>query len=305
MQYSNMAVNPVSLGKRTLLNRQAFATSGMAFRMPRITPNQLFPRSALANEGDKGNGEEPLTEEPLTPKHEYEFGSSYGLLGEPDIYQGYYRGMNRNDMLAFLEDKYYEGVESGEIEEGATDWNWRGAFEEYREKFKIPPKELRRLEGLPAGEMPDPTLGMEEGQTNLAGFGLLDSVNQTGLAIQKGDIKGSIVHGLSAIAKGIALPGQIAKSVMIDPLVKGFHLAKGALSAPANSGSSVASGTGVSGLSGPMGLAAVDPGLADIGVNPDMGFGDGLAGFGDGLGSAGGMGHGPAGDGGFGEGPGW
>ena len=125
----------------------------------------------------------------------------------------------------------------------------------------------------------DPTSGMVEGQTNVGGFSPIANANQAGLDAQAGNIPGAVGHGLLALGQStIGLPATVLGTIANT----GYNAVKGALGlgAPANSGSAVASGTGISGLSGPMGLEGELAGLNMGGVGGD----DGVGGLGGGPG---------------------
>ena len=287
-----MTVKPVSLPRRNLLNRQAFSASARPYRVMRMTPSKLFPATSEQQAAPQPEFEEPT--------HEYEYSKSYGTLGQP---RGeYYSGMNKNDRLAFLEDKYYEGVKSGEIDPNNPDWDWKGALNEYVAQYKIPETEMTRLKGLPAGEMPDPSMALAEGVSNPGGFAPIGHTNEAALAAQKGQYGKAASHGLQAILGAtVGLPATVVGTLLgtISQMGKQGLEALGIIGGePANLGSSVASGTGVSGLSGPMGLAGVESGLADIGVDPGVGFGD-FGGTDTGMGMIGALGES---GGGYGEG---
>ena len=128
----------------------------------------------------------------------------------------------------------------------------------------------------------DPSQAMAEGQTNVGGFPITANFAEAGTQFGKGHYG----KGAFSLAKGILgftpqmMAYNVLKSTVLDPVKEGI---KGLLSSdPANLGSAVPSGTGISGLSGPMGLAHAEAGnLADIGVNPDVGFDGGNMGMGD------------------------
>ena len=119
--------------------------------------------------------------------------------------------------------------------------------------------------------------------------------------------KGNIGKGSVNLARGML--GMVAAPVegiyaAAKPAIKGLTGLFGS-NAPANSGSAVASGTGISGLSGPMGLANVAanmaPDLADLDIG-DFGGGDvGPGGEGGGDPGAMGLGMGLGGDDSMGE----
>ena len=126
---------------------------------------------------------------------------------------------------------------------------------------------------------------MVEGQTNVGGFSPIGNANQAGLDAKSGNIPGAIGHGALALAQStIGLPATVLGTIANT----GYNAVKGALGlgAPANSGSAVASGTGISGLSGPMGLAGELSGLNMGGIGDDGIGGDGMGGMG-GLGDSG------------------
>ena len=216
----------------------------------------------------------------IPAEREYEYGPSYkSRTLRPDLDRGYYRGMNKNDMMAAQEEGYYENIERRRRgEEPLTEME---IHQGYIDKFKIPDDTLsglrrKRSANLPGGDM-DISQGIPEGVSNLSGFPALNSVNEAGLAAQQGNVKGAVTSGLKGMLglSPMGMPASIAHSIFGPPISKGYQAVKGALGfgAPANSGSAVASGTGISGLSGPMGLEGELADL-DIGGFDGGGFGD-------------------------------
>ena len=243
-----------------------------------MTPPRLFPR------------QEEIEPTETEPERLYKYSDSYNSgnyqVGPHSLQTGYYP-IPKNDQMAALEEGYYEGLTPEE------------SLKRYRDKLKIPEEELRELRTearvRPAGESPDTSQAMAEGQTNLGAFGLLGSANEAGLAAQKGDILGTIGHGLSAIGKGATMPGQILgmiSNTAFKGIQKGLEsLGIGGVGPTPSVGGSVPGGISLGIGTGGMDPSKGEMGLADIGVDPSVGFGGG---GGDGVG---GLGEGPSGQG--------
>ena len=240
--------------------------------------------------------------EETPPPRQYEYGSGYEIMGQPDLQGGYYGGITKNDMIAAQEEGYYENIEREA--RGEPPLTEMEIHQGYIDKYKIPDDTLSRLRkertaNLPAGDM-DISQGIPEGVSDPSGMPGGSSLQKGGQAFAKGEYgKGfaNTAKGLVEFSSAPVLAPMMAINKAIEP-VKDWAVqkVKGLVSSDTpNLGSAVPSGSGVSPLSGPMAWGHTMD-LADLDV------GDG---FGDGIGPPGGMGHGPAGDGGFGEGPGW
>jgi len=277
VQYFNMAIKPISLPSRSLPNLQASAAGGRPFRASRMTPARLFPKQQQ--------------EEAITPERQYPYSESYTAgnyqVGPHSLHTGYYEGINRDDRIAAQEEGYYENIEREK--RGETPLTQMEIDQTYRDKYKIPDDELTRLRTEARNMSPDASFdssqGLPEGFSDPSGFAPTNQADLAGKAFAKGEYGKAALHGTQALAAStIGMPASIADAIFGPLISKGYQAVKGALGfgTPANSGSAVPSGTGISGLSGPMGLAHAEAGnLADIGVNPDVGFDGGNMGMGD------------------------
>ena len=261
--------------KRAITGRRGYNPTGISSSPP------FYPKQT----------ETEIIEE--TPERQYEYGPSYNSRTlNPDLDRGYYGGINRNDMMAAQEEGYYENIEREKRgEEPLTEME---IHQNYIDKFRIPDDTLSGLRrernaNLPAGNN-DISAGLPEGFSDVSGFAPVSQANQTGLAIQEGDVKGAISHGLQGLVAStpIGMLGSVTQSILGPPISKGYQAVKGALGFgdPDNLGSAVGSGVGISGLSGPMGLSAMDTGMNDL---ADLDIGD-FGGGDDGMGGMGGLG---------------
>lgn len=146
------------------------------------------------------------------------------------------------------------------------------------------------FEGHGSTTGPNPSSAMAEGQMN-TDAPVVSDMNAAAVAAQEGRGLAALGHGLKGLIgfTPMGMAANVLGRTVVDPVKKGITALAG-LGQPANSGSAVASGTGISGLSGPMGLAAVEAGqgfgLADIDIG---GFGEDSSGD-DGMGGMGGLG---------------
>lgn len=255
--------------------------------------------------------------EEVIPERQYPYSEQYqnDYRGVPNLDSGYYGGMNKDDMIAAQEEGYYENIERQKRgEEPLTE---REIHQRYIDKFRIPDDTLsglrrERSANLPGGDM-DISAGLPEGFSDPSGMPGGASLNASGIAAQKGHYGEAIAEGAKGIfglmSAPITAPLSIAKPVTDfakTQAMKGWNALKGAFGSNApNLGSAVPSGTGISGLSGPMGLAHADQqGMVDLAALDigDFGGGDvGPGGEGGGDPGAMGLGMGLGGDDSIGE----
>jgi len=116
----------------------------------------------------------------------------------------------------------------------------------------------------------DISAGLPEGFSNTSGFAPVNEANLTGQAINKGDIKGAIEHGVKGLASIATLPAQVPAAIFGPPVKKGSEFVKNIFSEaiPSNTESAaIATGSGP-GMA-PGGIIGSGPGA---GMPADMGL---------------------------------